>query len=90
MLGNFEIRQLCPSVSFLFALLGASLGSFRTRCPSIKEFAVGGHGLSLVLTNLFPLLHQFAILCHFLIKWQLVATLKFQVYSNKVSITNHF
>ena len=36
MLGNFEIRQLFPSVSFLFARLRVSLGSFRTRHPSIE------------------------------------------------------
>ena len=58
MLGYSEIWQLYPSVSFLFARLGAYLGSFCTRCPSIEGFAVGGHGLSLVLTDLFPLLRQ--------------------------------
>ena len=58
MLGNSEIRQLYPSVSFLFARLRVSLGSFCTRCPSIKGFAVRGHVLSLVLIDLFPLLRQ--------------------------------
>ena len=58
MLRNSEIRQLCPSVSFLFARLEASLGSFRTCCPSIKGFAVEGHDLILVLNDLFPLLCQ--------------------------------
>ena len=58
MLGNSEIRQLYPSVSFLFARLRVSLGSFCTRCPSIKGFAIRGHVLSLVLIDLFPLLRQ--------------------------------
>ena len=59
MLGNFEIKQLYPSVSFHFARLGVSLGSFHTHCPSIEGFAVGGHGLGLALTDLFRLLRQF-------------------------------
>ena len=58
MLGNSEIRQLYPSISFLFARLGVSLGSFCTCCPSIEGFAVRGHILSLVLIDLFPLLRQ--------------------------------
>lgn len=53
-----SMRQLCPFVSFLFACLGASLGSFQTHCPPIEGFVFGGNSLGLVLTNLFPLLCQ--------------------------------
>ena len=56
MLGSSEIRQLCPSVSFLFARLGASLGSFHTYCPPIEGLIFGGNSLGLVLTDLYPLL----------------------------------
>ena len=58
MLENSEIRQLCPFVPFLFAQLRASLVSFRTHCPLIEGFAVGGHSLGLALIDMFPLLRQ--------------------------------
>ena len=58
MLGSSKIRQLCPSVSFLFAQLKASLGSFHTHCPQIEGFVFGGHSLDLVLIDLFLLLCQ--------------------------------
>ena len=58
-LSSFEVRALCPSVSFLFARLGASLGISRNFYPLVKDFVGGGNNLSLVLTDLFPLLRQF-------------------------------
>ena len=56
MVRSSEVRQLCPSISFLFVRLGVSLGSFHTHCPPIKGFVFRGNGLGLVLANLFPLL----------------------------------
>ena len=58
-LSIFEVRALCPSVSFLFARLGASLGISRNFCPLVEDFVGRGNNLSLVLTDLFPLLRQF-------------------------------
>ena len=56
MVGSSEIRTLCPSVSFLFACLGASLGISRAFCPLVEGFMFGGSGLGLALANLLPLL----------------------------------
>ena len=58
MLSSSEVRALCPSVSFLFAHLGASLRISRNFCPLVEDFVCGGNSLSLVLTDLFPLLRQ--------------------------------
>ena len=41
MVGNFEVRILFPSVSFLFAHLGASLGVSCTFCPLVEGFWLG-------------------------------------------------
>ena len=56
MLSSSELKALCPSVSFLFARLGASLGISRNFCPLVE--VGGGNNLSLVLTDLFLLLCQ--------------------------------
>ena len=53
-----EVRQLCPSISFFFAHLGASLGSFSTHCPPIEGFVSRGSSLGFVLADLHHLLHQ--------------------------------
>ena len=58
MLSSSEVRALCPFVSFLFARLGASFGISRSFGPLVKGFIGGGNSLSLVLTDLFPLLRQ--------------------------------
>ena len=54
-----EVRAFCPSVSFIFACLGAPLGMSRNFYPLVEDFVGGGNSLSLVLIDLFPLLHQF-------------------------------
>ena len=54
MLSSSEVRALCPSVSFLFARLGGSLGIF----PHLEKFVLEGNGLCIVLGDLLPLLHQ--------------------------------
>ena len=58
MFENSEVRQHCPSISFLFARLGASLGSFHTHCPLIERFVSRDNGLGFLLADLFPLLRQ--------------------------------
>ena len=58
MIESSEVRQLCLSISFFFAHLGASLGSFSTHCPLIKGFVSSGSSLGFVLAYLHPLLHQ--------------------------------
>ena len=58
MVGSYETRTLCPSISFLFACLGASLSASRTFCPSVEGFVFEGSGLGVVLANLVPLLRQ--------------------------------
>ena len=58
MVGSFEVRQLCPSISFFFARLGASIGSFSTYCPPIEGFMSRDSSLGFVLTDLHPLLYQ--------------------------------
>ena len=58
MVDKSEVRQLCPSISFFFARLGAFLGSSSAFCPLIEGFIFGGSGLGLVLADLLPLLRQ--------------------------------
>ena len=60
MLSSSEVRALCPSVSFLFECLGASLGISRNFYPLFEDFMGGGNSLSLVLTDLFPFLRESA------------------------------
>ena len=49
-----EVRIACPSISFLFARLGGSLGVF----PHVENFVFEGNSLGVVLTELCPLLRQ--------------------------------
>ena len=58
MLSSSEVRAFCPFVSFLFACLGASLGISHNFYPLFEDFASGENSLSLVIADLFPLLHQ--------------------------------
>ena len=58
MVDSFVVRQIFPSISFFFALLRASLGSFNAYCPPVEGFIPGGSGLGFVVANLHPLLHQ--------------------------------
>ena len=54
MFSGFEVRIACPSISFLFACLGGSLGIF----PHLENFVFKGNSLSIALADLLPLLHQ--------------------------------
>ena len=54
MLSSSEVRALFPSVSFLFARLGGSLGVF----PYLENFVFEGSSLSIALGDLLPLLRQ--------------------------------
>ncbi|KAK9991203.1 hypothetical protein SO802_026188, partial [Lithocarpus litseifolius] len=56
MVGSSEVRTLFPSISFLFARLGASLGISCAFCPLVGGFMFGVSGLGLVLADLLPLL----------------------------------
>ena len=59
MVGRSEVRTLCPSISFLFTRLRASLGISCTFCHLVEGFVFGSSSLSVVLADLFPLLCQF-------------------------------
>ena len=52
MVDSLEVRIACPSISFLFARLGGSLGDF----PFLENFVFEGNCLSVVLGELQPLL----------------------------------
>ena len=54
MVGSSEVRIAWPSISFLFAHLGGSLGVF----PHVESFVFEGNSLGVVLIELCPLLHQ--------------------------------
>ena len=54
MVSSFEVRTACPSISFLFARLGGSLGVF----PHLENFISEGNSLGIVVADLLPLLHQ--------------------------------
>ena len=54
MFSGFEVRIACPSISFLFACLGGSLGIF----PHLENFIFKGNSLSVALADLLPLLRQ--------------------------------
>ena len=54
MVSSFEVRTACPSISFLFARLGGSLGVF----PHLKNFIFEGNSLGIVMADLLPLLRQ--------------------------------
>ena len=54
MVDSLEVRIACPSISFLFARLGGSLGVF----PYLENFVFEGNCLSVVSGDLLPLLRQ--------------------------------
>ena len=54
MVSGSEFRIACPSISFLFACLGGSLGVF----PHLENFVFKGNSLSIALADLLPLLRQ--------------------------------
>ena len=54
MVGSLEVRKACPSISFLFACLGGSLGVF----PNVEDFVFQGNNLGVILAELCPLLRQ--------------------------------
>ncbi|XP_075671758.1 uncharacterized protein LOC142641244 [Castanea sativa] len=54
MVSNLEVRENCPSISFLFARLGGSLGVF----PNLRGFVSEGSSLGVVLGDLYPLLRE--------------------------------
>ena len=54
MVNSSEVRIACPSISFLFARLGGSLGVF----PHLENFVFKGNCLGVVLGDLLPLLRQ--------------------------------
>ena len=58
MVNSSEVRVACPSVSFFFARLGASLGTSRVFLPSVANFFSEGSSLGVVLGSLFLLLCQ--------------------------------
>ena len=54
MVSSSEVRIACPSISFLFARLGGSLGIF----PHLENFVFEGNSLGIALADLLPLLRQ--------------------------------
>ena len=54
MVSSSEVRTKCPSISFLFARLGGSLGVF----PHLENFISEGSSLGVVVADLLPLLRQ--------------------------------
>ena len=57
MCDHSKVRHLCPSASFLFACLGALLGSIGG-CLEVRPFVSRDTALGLVLADLSPLLLQ--------------------------------
>ena len=58
MVGSTEVRVACPSISFLFACLRASLGVSRAFLSLIEDFVFEVSSLSVALADLVPLLCQ--------------------------------
>ena len=58
MVSGFEVRSICPSVSFFFARLGATLGVFGDFLPLVGDFVFADCDLSLVIEELSPILGQ--------------------------------
>ena len=54
MVSSSEVRIACPSISFLFACLGGSLGVF----PHLENFISEGNSLGVVVADLLTLLRQ--------------------------------
>ena len=58
MVNSSEVRVVCPSVSFLFARLGASLDTSRAFLLLVGNFVFEGSGLGIALGEFFPILSQ--------------------------------
>ena len=58
MVSSSKVRIACPSISFLFVCLEASLGVPCTFFPLVENFVFEGSSLNVVLANLLPLLRQ--------------------------------
>ena len=58
MVSGSEVRAICPSVSFFFARLEATLGVSGDFLPLVGDFVFAGCGLSLVIGELSPILGQ--------------------------------
>ncbi|KAL0001839.1 hypothetical protein SO802_015620 [Lithocarpus litseifolius] len=58
MVSSSEVRVVCPSISFFFARLGASLVTSHTFFPLVGNFVFEDSGLNIVLGELFPVLSQ--------------------------------
>ena len=56
MVSSSEARIACPSISFLFMRLGASLGVSHSFSPLSEGFVFKGNSLNVVLVELLPLL----------------------------------
>ena len=56
MVGSTEVWVACPSISFLFARLGASLGVSRAFLSLTEDFVFEGSSLSVALVDLVPFL----------------------------------
>ena len=52
MVNSSKVRIACPSISFLFARLGGSLGVL----PHLENFVFEGNSLGVALADLLPLL----------------------------------
>ena len=59
MVSGSEVKATCPSVSFFFARLGATLGVSGDFLPLVGDFIFVGCGLSLVIGELSLILGQF-------------------------------
>ena len=58
MVSGFEVRVICPSMSFFFARLGVALGVYGDFLPLVGDFIFSGCGLSVVIGELSPILGQ--------------------------------
>ena len=58
MVNSSEVRRLCPSLSFFFPCLGASLGSSYSFGSLIENSVFRGSGLGLAFADLLPLLRE--------------------------------
>ena len=58
MVSSSKVRIACPSISFLFARLGDSLGVSCSFFPLVGGFIFEGSSLSVALADLLPLLSQ--------------------------------
>ena len=66
MVSNSKVRVVCPSVSFLFAHLEASLDTSRAFLPLVENFVFEGSRLGVVLGELEAVWFEFfdnSILC---------------------------